>query len=147
MRRLSIAAAVVFLALAVGVPPALATNGYFSHGYGTHYKGIAGAGVALPLDTMAAATNPAAMAFLGPRWDLGLAIFNPNRSYGVDGAPSGFPGTFGLTPGLFESGSNYFYNCSVQVDAVANQPLSTEGMVTIVGAEVGTPPAESNFIP
>jgi len=31
------------------------------------------------------------------------------------------------------------------VDAVANQPMTTEGMVTIVGAEVGIPPAESNF--
>jgi long-chain fatty acid transport protein len=109
MRRLTIAATVVVLALAVGTTPALATNGYFSHGYGTHYKGLAGAGVALPLDTLAPATNPAAMAFLGPRWDVGLAVFNPNRYYGVDGAPSGFPGTFGLTPGLFESGSRYFY--------------------------------------
>jgi len=33
------------------------------------------------------------------------------------------------------------------VDAVANQPLYTEGIVTIVGAELGTPPTESNFLP
>jgi long-chain fatty acid transport protein len=37
-----------------------------------------------------------------------LAIFNPNREYTVSGAPSGFPGTFGLIPGEVESDSNYF---------------------------------------
>jgi long-chain fatty acid transport protein len=108
MHRLTIAAAVVVLALAVAATPAFATNGYFSHGYGTHYKGMAGAGAALSLNSMAPATNPAALAFLGPRWDVGIGLFNPNRSYNVDGQPSGFPGTFGLTPGRVESDSRYF---------------------------------------
>jgi long-chain fatty acid transport protein len=100
----------VAAAAAVGLfaPPARATNGYFAHGYGTHYKGIAGAGVALHLDTLAVGTNPAAMAFVGDRWDLGVALFNPNRFYDVIGNPSGFPGTFGLTPGQVESDSRYF---------------------------------------
>ena len=35
---------------AFGVQPAVATNGYFTHGYGTANKGMAGAGVALPQD-------------------------------------------------------------------------------------------------
>ena len=48
--------------LAALATPARATNGYFAHGYGTHYKGIAGAGVALHLDSLASATNPAATA-------------------------------------------------------------------------------------
>jgi len=87
---------------------AFATNGYFAHGYGTHYKGMAGAGVALHLNTLAPGTNPAAMAFLGDRWDLGVAVFNPNRFYTVSGNPSGFPGTFGLVPGEVESQSRYF---------------------------------------
>ena len=85
-----------------------ATNGYFSHGYGTHYKAMAGAGAALHLDSLAPATNPAAMAFLDPRFDASLALFNPNRSYTVTGNPSGYPGTFGLTPGGVESDSRYF---------------------------------------
>ena len=34
---------------------ALATNGYFSHGYGTISKGMAGAGTALSQDSIAAA--------------------------------------------------------------------------------------------
>lgn len=96
------------LALAVAAAPAFATNGYFSHGYGTHYKGIAGAGAALHLNSLAPATNPAALAFLGSRFDASIGVFNPNRSYTVTGNPSGFPGTFGLTPGSVESESRYF---------------------------------------
>jgi long-chain fatty acid transport protein len=87
--------------------PALATNGYFQHGFGTPYSAMAGAGVALSLNTLAPATNPAANAFvLG--YDLGLAAFNPNREYTVTGNPSGYPGTFGLAPGTVESGSSVF---------------------------------------
>jgi len=96
------------LALAALAVPASATNGYFSHGYGTQYKGMAGAGVALHLSSLAPATNPAALAFLGPRWDTSVALFNPNRFYTVNGSPSGFPGTFGLVPGTVESDSRYF---------------------------------------
>jgi len=88
--------------------PAFATNGYFSDGYGTPYKGMAGAGVALSLNSLAPATNPAAIAFLDPRWDASLSLFNPNRSYTVTGGPSGYPGTFGLAPGTVDSDSRYF---------------------------------------
>ena len=109
MRRLTVAAAVAVLTLAVGAAPAFATNGYFAHGYGTHYNGMAGAGAALSMNSMAPATNPAALAFLGKRIDVGVALFNPNRSYSVSGNPTGFPGTFGLTPGTFDSGSTTFF--------------------------------------
>lgn len=34
-----------------------ATNGYFSHGYGAKSQGIAGIGIALPQDGLAAATT------------------------------------------------------------------------------------------
>ena len=66
---------------------------------------MAGAGVALYLGTQAPATNPAAMVFLGKRYDIGIEVFNPNRQFSVTGSPSGFPGTFGLAPGTVESGS------------------------------------------
>ena len=98
----------VLLALAM-VSPAQATNGYFTHGYGAISKALAGAGVAMPQDTLASATNPAGMVVVGKRYDAGLAVFSPDRSYTVTGNPSGFPGTFGLTPGKVESDSNYFY--------------------------------------
>ncbi len=98
----------VTLLIGALAPAAEATNGYFTHGYGTANKGLAGAGVALPQDALTIATNPAGIAFLTKRYDVGLAIFNPNRSYTIVGNPTGFPGTFGLLPGTVESDSEYF---------------------------------------
>jgi long-chain fatty acid transport protein len=95
----------VALALPVSL---LATDGYFSLGFGTQSKGMAGAGVAFHLGPMSPATNPAAIA-LGPGgFDLNVGLFNPNRQYEVVGKPTGFPGTFGLAPGTVESGSSLF---------------------------------------
>jgi long-chain fatty acid transport protein len=69
-------------------PAVYATNGYFSHGYSTKEKGLAGAGTAYSQDAMAAATNPAGMAFIGERMDLGLQLFAPSpRGYTVTGTP------------------------------------------------------------
>lgn len=59
---------------------AQATNGYFAHGYGIKAKGMAGAGIAMPQDAIAAATNPAGMFKMGNRIDVGLEIFRPDRS-------------------------------------------------------------------
>jgi long-chain fatty acid transport protein len=100
---------IVFTVTALSAATALhATDGYFANGYGTEHKAMAGSRVALSLSTLAPATNPAASAFLGARYDVGFEVFNPNRQFSVIGAPSGFPGTFGLAPGTVESGSRYF---------------------------------------
>ncbi|MCB1631382.1 MAG: outer membrane protein transport protein [Pseudomonadales bacterium] len=96
------------IAALLAAPGALATNGYFSHGYSMKEKALAGAGVALPQDALAAATNPAGMVKVGDRIDAGALIFSPHRSYTVRGNPSGAPGSFGLTPGTVKSGSEYF---------------------------------------
>ena len=56
-----------------------ATNGYFSNGYGIKSQGIAGIGVALPQDGLAAASNPAGTALVGDRIDVGLSWFTPKR--------------------------------------------------------------------
>ena len=60
---------------------ASATNGYFTHGIGTHNKALAGAGTASPEQAIDAATNPAAGVFVGDRLDVGLAIFSPRREF------------------------------------------------------------------
>lgn len=93
-----------------------ATNGYFAHGYGTTSKGLAGAGVALSQDSLAAATNPAGMVTLGDRIDLGAALFSPRRKYSVTGDASeqcqvpGNPLTcsFSIGPQSIDSDNNYF---------------------------------------
>ncbi len=86
---------------------ALATNGYFSHGYGTINKGMAGAGSALSQDSIAAATNPAGMAFIGNRIDGGVEVFSPRREYSVEGNPQQGD-MLPLTPGTYESSQNGF---------------------------------------
>ncbi|MCW9013220.1 MAG: outer membrane protein transport protein [Gammaproteobacteria bacterium] len=71
-----------------------ATNGYFAHGYSTKEKGLAGAGVAYSQDAMAVANNPAGIAFMGERLDVGAGLFAPMRSYTTTGsapAPDGTP--------------------------------------------------------
>ena len=83
------------LAMAVSgllaAPVANATNGYFMPGYSTKNKGMAGAGAAFSQDSMAAAVNPAGMAFVDQRIDLGLAIFAPSpRKYTSTGPASNF---------------------------------------------------------
>jgi len=88
---------------------AMATNGYFGHGYGTKNKGLAGGGVALAQDAMIAATNPAGMVMVGDRLDLGLAIFSPSsRGYTVTGPANDGPPAFELEPGSYESDDDYF---------------------------------------
>ena len=108
MKRERFSILLVLVVVASLAAQAGATDGYFANGYGTNYKAMGGAGVALSLGTQAPATNPAAMVFLGRRYDVGVEVFNPNRQFSVTGSPSGFPGTFGLAPGTVESGSNYF---------------------------------------
>ena len=53
LRSRSAPATVMLAAIAVLLAPAAeATNGYFTHGYGTSNKGLAGAGVAFPQDAL-----------------------------------------------------------------------------------------------
>jgi len=90
------------------VTAAYATNGYFTNGFSVESKALGGAGVALPQGSLDAAINPALMAFVGSRIDVGVSFFNPNRKYTVEGNPSGFPGTFGLAPGTEKSARRWF---------------------------------------
>lgn len=63
---------------------AQATNGTMPHGYGIKAQGMGGVSIALPQDSLAAANNPAGMAFVGDRLDIGLAVVmpKPESSFG-----------------------------------------------------------------
>ena len=115
-----------------------ATNGYFAHGYGARSKALAGATTALPQDALAAATNPAGMAYVGNRIDAELELFDPFREYSVSGAPTFAPGAFPLNPRTVESQSNIFpvpsfgwnhmidNNQSIGLTAYGNGGMDTE---------------------
>jgi len=77
MKKLALAA-LVAAAFAPGL--ASATDGYFQHGYGMKAKGRGGASTAMTTDTFGGAVNPATMAFVGDRIDVGVDWFRPNRS-------------------------------------------------------------------
>lgn len=84
MKRRNLAPAILLLGLcSPGL--AFATNGYFTHGYGVKSQGIAGIGIALPQDGLAAATNPAGTAWIGDRADIGVTWFRPNRGAEIKG--------------------------------------------------------------
>lgn len=84
-----------------------ATDGYFSYGFGTHYKMMAGAGMAVPRSSLISTVNPAGISFLDTRYDLAVALFSPNRQYTIAGNPSGMG--FGLYPGTTKSDKNVFF--------------------------------------
>jgi long-chain fatty acid transport protein len=73
---------------------ALATTGYFAHGYGIKAKAMGGVGIALPQDALAAATNPAGIAWIGNRIDLGADWFTPDRGASITGSGAGANGTY-----------------------------------------------------
>ncbi|MGA9526835.1 MAG: hypothetical protein WBS24_01835 [Terriglobales bacterium] len=56
--------------IAILTVPVFATDGYFATGYGIKQLGQGGAGVAFPQDSLAAATNPVGMVFVGNRFDF-----------------------------------------------------------------------------
>jgi long-chain fatty acid transport protein len=94
MRKILLAAAT---AAALAPCAALATTGYFAHGYGIKAKAMGGVGIALPQDALAAASNPAGIAWIGDRIDLGADWFTPDRGATITGA--GAPGANGTYDG------------------------------------------------
>lgn len=138
-------AVAVTVAVGLAANDANATNGFFAHGYSIKNKALAGAGVALPLDSIAAATNPAGMAFVGKRIDLGLSLFNPLREY----KPNLSGGAAQVEPGQ-ESGSLYFPipvlgvnwmlgsgNASLGIDIFGNGGMNTDYATSVFGSGWG----------
>ena len=88
------------IALTTVAGAAQATDGYFSHGYGMKAMGMGGAATAMADDTFGGANNPASMAFVGDRLDVGINLFSPRRSASRDGS--------GGLDGNVDSDSKYF---------------------------------------
>jgi long-chain fatty acid transport protein len=87
-----------------------ATNGYLTHGVGTQSKGIAGSGVADPQEVAIVASNPAGIAFVGERLELGLAAFSPMRDYETsDSLLNGGMGAFTIGPNSISSENELFF--------------------------------------
>ena len=105
-------------AVAVGLSlagNAFATNGYFTHGNGTKNKAMAGAGIALPEDSIDVTNNPAVAPFVGNQLVFGVAAFSPIRKYETSssmangGCFEGMPCAFTIGPNKLKSKSNYHF--------------------------------------
>lgn len=107
MKNLSWKKSLLTGALCIAALFSQATDGYFSVGYGTINKGLAGAGIAYYQGSLING-NPAGIAFLGKQYEASLELFNPNRKFTVSGSPSGMQGSFPLTPGTVKSDSKAF---------------------------------------
>ena len=107
--RLPTLVASMFLAV---VSVAEATNGYSPTGFGAANKGLAGAGVAFPQDTLAGATNPAGMIEVGHRVDLGVGFFAPDRGFTADDNAGPLPMAPGdpasVPPDTYDSRNDFF---------------------------------------
>lgn len=84
-----------------------ATNGYWSHGFGPKSKSMAGACVAMSFGAMCAASNPASLALVGNRLEIGAALFAPERGFTAnDDAMS--PPYGSIPPGEYKSENDIF---------------------------------------
>ncbi len=98
------------LALIIITTPLWATNGYFTHGIGTKNKAMAGAGIAMPEDPIAIANNPAAALATTGKFDLGISVFSPSRSYQTTASQiNGNFGAFTIGPNDIESDNKTFF--------------------------------------
>jgi len=145
MKKVRFTAAIAVLAPAA----ALATDGYFSHGYGMKAKGMAGVSTAIAESAFGGASNPATMAFSGDRWEIGVDWFSPRRESSRTGSgPAGIDGTS-------ESGETSFFipefaynrmmspESSLGVTVYANGGMNT----TYPGGEVPSASACASFNP
>ncbi len=95
---------------------AMATDGYFAHGYGMKAKGMGGVSTALAQDSFGGANNPASMVWAGSRFDIGLDWFRPVRDAERSGAG------FATLNGSVDSNSKNFaipeigYNQMIRAD-------------------------------
>ena len=119
---------------------AMATNGYFTHGVGTASKGMAGTGIGSNADMGAimSASNPALGVFASDRWEAGLSIFSPRRSFvagpsqlngaliPIDPDNNVFLPSHTIAPGEYDSSSEYF-----PIPYIAkNWSLANDGNIT-----------------
>ncbi|MCB1110097.1 MAG: outer membrane protein transport protein [Chlamydiia bacterium] len=89
MRTLRLGLFIIGILFAVSMPKGFALNGMYHIGFGPDAKGVGGAAVAFPQDTLTAFSNPANLVPVGTRADLNVEYFRGTRIGTVRG--SNFP--------------------------------------------------------
>jgi len=135
-------------AVAAASGSALATDGYFSHGYGMTAKGMGGAATATASDSMGGANNPASMVWAGDRLDVGVDLFSPKRSFSRTNGGAGMQGSANSESNLFyvpEFGYNKMlgWDMSAGVTVYGNGGMNTN----YPGGQLGNHPVCSSAAP
>lgn len=133
---------------------AWATNGYYSHGYGPVSKSMAGACVAMVENVMCGVHNPASLVHLDSRWEIGAALFSPDRGFHANDDFQS-PPYASVPPGKYESNNKLFlipffaYNRKLDEDSSVSLLFGGQGgMNTEYDAPVWgnfTPPGAPAF--
>lgn len=124
------------VAACVATFPAHATNGYFLPGSGIRSQGMGGVGIAYGRDSLSIAANPANAVNTGMRGDLGVTIFNPERSAWTYDDPTNT--TPPLIPGVnTTSDSRYFIVPEMGFTMPLNQQLHV-GMAVVGNGGMNT---------
>lgn len=117
----------------------MATNGYFSDGYGMKALGMGGAAVASTDNAFAGANNPATAAFAGNRIDVGLSDFMPHRSASV--GSTGMSATSDSTSFLIpEFGYNHAVNDQIglNLSVYGNGGMNTNYPTNVLTGAAGS---------
>ena len=118
--------------------PAHATNGYFLPGFGFRSQGMGGVGIAYGRDSLSTASNPANAVNTGMRGDMGVGIFNPERSAYMWN-DSTTPSVNSFRPDNLESDSRYF----IMPEMGFSMPLTEQVHVAL--AVVGNGGMNTNY--
>lgn len=101
-----------------------ASNGSYDYGFSEITRGMGGAGVALPQDTLIAAINPAGMVDVGKRLDLGAMIYFPTITYDATSFAPGSITSIGVAPGSNDSSVPLFFLPDFGMNFPINQKSS-----------------------
>ena len=90
--------------------PAMATNGYFAHGYSASQRAMGGAGTALTEDALISTINPAGLVWVGNRVDVNFSVFAPTRDYTTTArGEDANIGIIAIDPATVKSDNDLFY--------------------------------------
>nr|VFJ90851.1 MAG: long-chain fatty acid transport protein [Candidatus Kentron sp. H]VFJ91880.1 MAG: long-chain fatty acid transport protein [Candidatus Kentron sp. H]VFJ98537.1 MAG: long-chain fatty acid transport protein [Candidatus Kentron sp. H] len=120
---------VLFICLMLWGVAAQATNGFFANGVGTKSKGMAGAGVALAQDALSGGLNPANLAWLETRMDVGGMLLIVDTGFTAEESGSTTGGT--VPPGEHHSNMDLFLIPQFAYNHRLDEK-STVGVVTVL---------------
>lgn len=106
---------------------AFASNGSYDYGFSEITRGMGGAGVAFPQDSLITAINPAGMVDVGKRLDVGAMIYFPTINYNASSFAPSAVSSIGVAPGSHDSSVPLFF----LPDVGMNFPINSKSAIGI----------------